>query len=40
MSGMGDPQVAEQVLRYISSARWFAGKGRQVRLRSLTPCPG
>ncbi|HEX6759564.1 MAG TPA: phosphotransferase [Propionibacteriaceae bacterium] len=36
---MGDPQVAEQVLRYISSARWFAGKGRQVRLRSLTPMP-
>jgi maltokinase len=36
---MGDPQVAEQVLRYVSSARWFAGKGRQVRLRSLTPLP-
>ena len=39
MSGMGDPQVAEQVLRYISGARWFAGKGRQVRLPSLTPLP-
>ena len=39
MSGMGDPQVAEQVLRYISSARWFAGKGRHARLRSLTPLP-
>ena len=39
MSGMGDPQVADQVLRYISSARWFAGKGRQVRLRSLTSLP-
>jgi maltokinase len=36
---MGDPQVAEQVLRYISGARWFAGKGRQVQLRSLTPLP-
>jgi maltokinase len=36
---MGDPQIAEQVLRYISGARWFAGKGRQVRLRSLTPLP-
>src|SRR4029453_5514598 len=35
----GDPQVAEQVLRYISSARWFAGKGRRARLRSLTPLP-
>ena len=39
MSGKGDPQIADQVLRYISSARWFAGKGRQVRLRSLTPLP-
>jgi maltokinase len=37
--GTGDPQVADQVLRYISTARWFAGKGRQVRLRSLTPLP-
>ena len=24
---------------YISSARWFAGKGRRVRLRSLTSLP-
>ncbi len=39
MSGTGEPQVADQVLRYISTARWFAGKGRQVRLRSLTPLP-
>jgi maltokinase len=39
VSGTGDPQVAEQVLRYLSSARWFAGKGRQVRFRSLTPLP-
>jgi maltokinase len=39
VSGMGDPQIGEQVLRYISGARWFAGKGRQVRLRSLTPLP-
>jgi maltokinase len=39
VSGTGDPQIADQVLRYISSARWFAGKGRQVRLRSLTPLP-
>ena len=35
----GDPQVADQVLRYISNARWFAGKGRRARLRSLTPLP-
>jgi len=39
VSATGDPQVAEQVLRYISSARWFAGKGRRARLRSLTPLP-
>ena len=39
MSGTGDPQIAEQVLRYICGARWFAGKGRQARLRSLTPLP-
>jgi maltokinase len=39
VSGTGDPQVTDQVLRYISTARWFAGKGRQVRLRSLTPLP-
>jgi maltokinase len=39
VAGAGDPQVAEQVLRYISGARWFAGKGRQARLRSRTPLP-
>jgi maltokinase len=39
VSGTGEPQVADQVLRYISTARWFAGKGRQVRLRSLTRLP-
>jgi maltokinase len=37
--GTADPQVADQVLRYISNARWFAGKGRQVHFRSLTPLP-
>jgi maltokinase len=35
----GDSQVAERVLRYISGARWFAGKGRRARLQSLTPLP-
>ena len=39
MSGTADPQVADQVLRYISNARWFAGKGRRVTFRSLTPLP-
>ena len=39
MTGTADPQVADQVLRYISNARWFAGKGRRVQFRSLTPLP-
>ena len=39
MTVAGDPQVAERVLRYISGARWFAGKGRRARLQSLTPLP-
>ena len=39
MSGTADPQVADQILRYISNARWFAGKGRRVTFRSLTPLP-
>jgi maltokinase len=39
VSGTADPQVADQVLRYISNARWFAGKGRRVTFRSLTPLP-
>ena len=32
-------QVADQLLRYLTGARWFAGKGRQASLRSLTPLP-
>jgi len=39
VTGTADPQVADQVLRYISNARWFAGKGRRVQFRSLTPLP-
>ena len=39
MRGTADPQVADQVLRYISNARWFAGKGRRVEFRSLTALP-
>jgi maltokinase len=34
-----DAQVADQVLKYLTGARWFAGKGRQVELVSLTPLP-
>ena len=39
MTGSGDPQVAEQVMAYITGARWFAGKGRLGSLVSLTPLP-
>jgi maltokinase len=34
-----DTQTADQVLGYLTEARWFAGKGRLVTLRSLTPLP-
>ncbi len=34
-----DQQVGDQLLRYLSGARWFAGKGRRVELRSLVPLP-
>jgi maltokinase len=37
--GVPDTQVADQVMTYITGARWFAGKGRLVTLRSLTPLP-
>lgn len=39
MRGTANPQVADQVLRYICNARWFAGKGRRVQFQSLTPLP-
>jgi maltokinase len=32
-------EPAEQVLGYITSARWFAGKGRRAELAGLTPLP-
>ena len=31
--------VADQLMRYLTGARWFAGKGRQAELVSLTPLP-
>ena len=34
-----EPGIAEQVLRHLSGARWFAGKGRLAELTSLTPLP-
>ena len=39
MIGLPDTQVADQVMAYITAARWFAGKGRLASLRSLTPLP-
>ena len=39
MKGLPDRDVADQLLRYITAARWFAGKGRQARLRSVTALP-
>ena len=40
MIGQQDTQVAEAVMAYITGTRWFAGKGRLVTLRSLTPLCG
>jgi maltokinase len=39
MTGMPDREVADQLMRHITGARWFAGKGRQARLRSVTRLP-
>src|SRR6478752_4157420 len=39
MAPQPQPQLAERVLRHLTGARWFAGKGRQAVLRSLTALP-
>src|SRR3712207_6420418 len=39
MIELPDTHLADQVMTYITGARWFAGKGRLVALRSLTPLP-
>ena len=39
MAPMPDGSVADQLMRYLTGARWFAGKGRQAELRSITPLP-
>jgi maltokinase len=39
MAPMPAGQVADQLMRYLTGARWFAGKGRQAELHSLTPLP-
>jgi hypothetical protein len=33
------PAAAESLMRVVTSARWFAGKGRRAELRSFTPLP-
>jgi maltokinase len=39
MAPMPAGNVADQLMRYLTGARWFAGKGRQAEFRSLTPLP-
>jgi maltokinase len=39
VSAVLDREVAEQLLGYITSARWFAGKGRLAELAGVTPLP-
>jgi maltokinase len=34
-----DPEIADQLLRYLSGARWFAGKGRRAEIGSVTTLP-
>jgi maltokinase len=34
-----DPEITDQLLRHLSTARWFAGKGRRAEIGSLTPLP-
>jgi maltokinase len=39
VTGLPDPEVADQLMRHITGARWFAGKGRRASLRSLNRLP-
>ncbi len=34
-----DPESADQLLRHLAQARWFAGKGRRAEIGSVTPLP-
>jgi maltokinase len=34
-----DPELSEQLLRHLTAARWFAGKGRRAEIGSLTVLP-
>jgi maltokinase len=39
VTGQLDRETADQLMRHITSARWFAGKGRQASLRAVSPLP-
>ncbi|GAA1847514.1 maltokinase N-terminal cap-like domain-containing protein [Microlunatus capsulatus] len=39
MSAALSPDVAEQLLRHVSGARWFGGKGRRAAVVGVTPLP-
>jgi len=34
-----DPEITDQLLKHVSAARWFAGKGRRAEIGSLTALP-
>jgi maltokinase len=34
-----EDEIADQLLRHLSAARWFAGKGRRAEIGSVTPLP-
>jgi maltokinase len=39
VTALPDREVADQLMRHISEARWFAGKGRRANLRSVDRLP-
>lgn len=39
MSPAPGPDVTEQLLRHVTGARWFGGKGRRAAITSKTPLP-
>lgn len=39
VSGNADVALGDQLLSYVTTARWFGGKGRRAELRSVTALP-
>jgi maltokinase len=39
VTGLPDREVTDQLMRHITGARWFAGKGRQASLRAVNRLP-